>query len=58
MDHQTVFIIIAVIGIICGIILREVAKKRGSSQITWFIAGLILGPVGLFFIPLIKKKKR
>lgn len=58
METQTVFIIIAVIGIICGIIMREVARKRGANQIFWFVVGLLLAPIALLFIPFIKKKMK
>jgi len=57
MENQTIFIIISVIGVVCGIIMREVAKRRGSNQLVWFIVGLLLGPIGLLFIPMIKSKK-
>ena len=57
MENQTIFIIIAVIAIICGIIMRETAKRRKANQIIWFVVGLILGPVALVFIPFIKNMK-
>lgn len=57
MENQTIFIILGVIGIICGIIMREIAKRRGARQVVWFIVGLILGPIALIFIPSIKSKK-
>ncbi len=54
MDKQTIYIIIAVIGIICAIIMREIAKKKEANQTLWFIIGLILGPIAFLFIPFIK----
>jgi len=56
MDNQTIFIIIGILGIICGIIMREIAKQRNANQIIWFVVGLILGPIALLFIPFIKNK--
>lgn len=57
MQNQTVFILIAVLGIVCGIIMREIAKKRRSNLTGWFIVGLVLGPISFIFIPFIRNKR-
>jgi len=51
------FIVLLIIEIVCAIIMRKIAKKRGASETVWFIVGLILGPFAFLLIPFIKYRK-
>lgn len=43
----TFFLIVAVIGLVCGMICSSIAERKGRNSGGWFVLGLFFGPLAV-----------
>jgi len=45
-----------IVWVICGILAAEIAKSKGRSWTSWFVSGILFGPLSIIVILLLGRR--
>ncbi|OVE80087.1 hypothetical protein BVY01_00925 [bacterium I07] len=54
-DFFIITLSFVIFGVVCAIICADIAESRGRQPRRWFVAGFILGPLGILLLFMLPK---